>query len=91
MSQTPITPIRITHIGGPTVLIEIGQLRLLTDPTFEPAGYQYVAGPQIIRKAASPALQGFPILPEEVKKKRFPSRIQRIQNPQGNLVWTIQH
>ena len=38
MSQAPIDQIRITHIGGPTALIEIGQLRLLTDPTFDPAG-----------------------------------------------------
>ena len=28
----------ITHIGGPTVLIEFGGWRLLTDPTFDPAG-----------------------------------------------------
>jgi L-ascorbate metabolism protein UlaG (beta-lactamase superfamily) len=63
MSQNPITPVRITHIGGPTVLIEIGQLRFLTDPTFEPAGYQYVAGPQIIRKTASPALAASAIAP----------------------------
>jgi L-ascorbate metabolism protein UlaG (beta-lactamase superfamily) len=56
MSQNPFNQLRITHIGGPTVLVEIGQLRFLTDPTFEPAGYQYVAGPQVIRKTASPAL-----------------------------------
>src|SRR5579875_3135734 len=44
MDQTTIDQLRITHIGGPTALIEIGQLRFLTDPTFEPAEYQYVAG-----------------------------------------------
>jgi L-ascorbate metabolism protein UlaG (beta-lactamase superfamily) len=38
MNQASIDQIRITHIGGPTALIEIGQLRLLTDPTFDPAG-----------------------------------------------------
>ena len=27
-----------THIGGPTVLVEVAGLRLLTDPTFDPAG-----------------------------------------------------
>jgi hypothetical protein len=36
-------------------------------------------------------LQGFPILSEEVQKKRFPSRIQKNPHPQGNLVWTIHH
>jgi L-ascorbate metabolism protein UlaG (beta-lactamase superfamily) len=28
--------VRITHIGGPTALIEVGEWRLLTDPTFAP-------------------------------------------------------
>jgi L-ascorbate metabolism protein UlaG (beta-lactamase superfamily) len=34
----------ITHIGGPTVLIEIDKLRLLTDPTFDPGGDRYTFG-----------------------------------------------
>ena len=29
-----MTTTRITHIGGPTTLIEVGRWRLLTDPTF---------------------------------------------------------
>jgi L-ascorbate metabolism protein UlaG (beta-lactamase superfamily) len=37
-------PVRITHIGGPTALIEIGDWRLLTDPTFDPAGGTYRFG-----------------------------------------------
>ncbi len=36
--------LRITHIGGPTVLIEIGEWKLLTDPTFDPAGGKYNFG-----------------------------------------------
>ncbi len=35
---------RITHIGGPTVLLEFGGWRLLTDPTFDPAGGRYRFG-----------------------------------------------
>ena len=34
----------ITHIGGPTVLIEVDGWRLLTDPTFDPAGGHYAFG-----------------------------------------------
>ncbi len=34
----------ITHIGGPTALIEVGGLRLLTDPTFDPPGKHYSFG-----------------------------------------------
>lgn len=56
MQEKPIHSLRLTYIGGPTVLIEIGSLRLLTDPTFEAAGYEYAAGPQMIRKTASPAI-----------------------------------
>jgi L-ascorbate metabolism protein UlaG (beta-lactamase superfamily) len=36
--------IRLTHIGGPTVLIEVGGWRLLSDPTFDPAGGKYSFG-----------------------------------------------
>jgi L-ascorbate metabolism protein UlaG (beta-lactamase superfamily) len=36
--------VRLTHIGGPTVLIEVGDWRLLTDPTFDPAGQSYRFG-----------------------------------------------
>jgi L-ascorbate metabolism protein UlaG (beta-lactamase superfamily) len=35
---------RLTHIGGPTVLIEVGGWRLLTDPTFDRPGQQYRFG-----------------------------------------------
>ncbi len=35
---------RLTHVGGPTVLIEVGGWRLLTDPTFDPAGRDYKFG-----------------------------------------------
>ncbi len=56
MNQTPVHQIHLTHIGGPTALIEIGQWRILTDPTFELAGYQYSAGPQVVSKTTSPAL-----------------------------------
>jgi len=44
----------ITYIGGPTVLIELGPWRLLTDPTFDPPGKRYFFG----WGAASKKLQG---------------------------------
>ncbi|WP_371664227.1 MBL fold metallo-hydrolase [Streptomyces sp. NBC_00280] len=39
-----MTEVRITHIGGPTTLIEAGGWRLLTDPTFDPPGRRYSFG-----------------------------------------------
>jgi len=56
MNQAHINQARITHIGGPTALIEIGSLRLLTDPAFDPAGTQYIVGPKVTTKTTDPAL-----------------------------------
>jgi L-ascorbate metabolism protein UlaG (beta-lactamase superfamily) len=39
-----VTGIRLTHIGGPTVLIEAVGWRILTDPTFDPPGQTYKFG-----------------------------------------------
>jgi L-ascorbate metabolism protein UlaG (beta-lactamase superfamily) len=46
---------RITLIGGPTVLIEVEGLRLLTDPTFDAPG-EYQLPHVVLRKTAGPAL-----------------------------------
>lgn len=45
----------LTLIGGPTVLLEIGGLRLLTDPTFDPPG-SYEARGVVLVKQSAPAL-----------------------------------
>lgn len=55
---------RITHIGGPTVLLEIEGWRLLTDPTFDAPGRTYgfgwgtssvkLAGPAVAADALGP-------------------------------------
>jgi L-ascorbate metabolism protein UlaG (beta-lactamase superfamily) len=39
-----VTGIRITHIGGPTALIEVAGWRILTDPTFDPPERRYAFG-----------------------------------------------
>ena len=55
---------RITYIGGPTALIEIGPWRLLTDPTFDPAGRRYFFGwGTMSRKLQGPALDFDALLP----------------------------
>jgi L-ascorbate metabolism protein UlaG (beta-lactamase superfamily) len=52
-----VSYVRITHIGGPTALIEVGDWRLLTDPTFDPPGNRYEFGwGTSSRKLAGPAL-----------------------------------
>lgn len=34
--------VNVTYLGGPTVILEIGGLRLMTDPTLDPAGQQFM-------------------------------------------------
>ena len=47
----------VTHIGGPTVLLEIGRVRLLVDPTFDDPGRRYPFGwGTSSRKLAGPAV-----------------------------------
>ncbi|MGW3654416.1 MBL fold metallo-hydrolase [Streptomyces sp. NPDC005151] len=48
--------ITVTHIGTATVLLEIGGLRLLTDPVFDPAQSEYPYGPVVLRSTAGPAI-----------------------------------
>lgn len=46
----------LTYIGGPTALLELGGLRLLTDPTFDPGGTEYPTPVYVLRKTMGPAL-----------------------------------
>jgi L-ascorbate metabolism protein UlaG (beta-lactamase superfamily) len=39
-----MSSVRVTHIGGPTVLLEIDGWRILTDPTFDNPGRKYHFG-----------------------------------------------
>lgn len=47
--------VRITLVGGPTVLIEYGGLRFLTDPTFDPPG-EHPVGSRALTKLTGPAV-----------------------------------
>ncbi|MFD9466004.1 MBL fold metallo-hydrolase [Streptomyces sp. NPDC060027] len=51
-----MTSVEITYVGGPTALIAIGGLRLLTDPTFDAPG-EYPVGARKLVKTAGPALR----------------------------------
>ena len=48
--------LRLTYIGGPTLLLHVGGLRLLTDPTFDPAGAEFRSGAYVLRKTHGPGL-----------------------------------
>ncbi|MBL7502182.1 MBL fold metallo-hydrolase [Frankia sp. CNm7] len=52
-----MSTVRVTHIGGPTALIEFAGWRLLTDPTFDAAGGAYAFGwGTSSRKLTDPAI-----------------------------------
>lgn len=56
--------ITLTHVGGPTLLIEVGGWRILTDPTFDPSGGRYFFGwGTYSRKLAAPAVAAADIGP----------------------------
>lgn len=46
----------VIYLGGPTVILEIGGLRFITDPTLDPSGVTFPAGPVTIEKLSGPAL-----------------------------------
>jgi len=59
-----VSDVRITHIGGPTVLIEVEGWRILTDPTFDEAGRTYKFGwGTSSRKVRGPAIAAADIGP----------------------------
>ena len=47
--------LRVRYLGGPTALVEIGGLRLLTDPTFDAAG-DYASGTRTLTKTQDAVL-----------------------------------
>jgi L-ascorbate metabolism protein UlaG (beta-lactamase superfamily) len=51
-----MTKATITLIGGPTALIEVNGVRLLTDPTFDDPG-DYALSHVVLRKTSKPALR----------------------------------
>jgi L-ascorbate metabolism protein UlaG (beta-lactamase superfamily) len=55
--------VRITSIGGPTALLELDGLRLLTDPTFDPSGSDYSTPLYTLHKVTGPAIRAEAIGP----------------------------
>jgi L-ascorbate metabolism protein UlaG (beta-lactamase superfamily) len=50
--------VQVTYLGGPTVILEIGGLRLMTDPTLDPLGARFPVGPDVfIEKLSEPAIK----------------------------------
>ncbi|MDX3914850.1 MAG: MBL fold metallo-hydrolase [Pseudosphingobacterium sp.] len=65
MKKISTAPLEATYLGGPTVVLEIGGLRLMTDPTLDPAGTEFVLNERMSEKKYSgPA--AFPETPIDI-------------------------
>jgi L-ascorbate metabolism protein UlaG (beta-lactamase superfamily) len=53
----------LTHVGGPTTLVELAGLRLLVDPTFDPPGEYRAPSGAVLRRTAPAALAAAQVLP----------------------------
>ncbi|PJI91005.1 MBL fold metallo-hydrolase [Luteimicrobium subarcticum] len=62
--RTPASPVAVTLVGGPTVLLEHAGLRVLSDPTFD-APRQY-EGRAVLTKLTGPAVPAAAVLPVDV-------------------------
>ena len=54
--EMEMNDIIVTYIGGATALIEIDNLKFLTDPTFDPAGTEYSTRIYTLKRTMDPAL-----------------------------------
>lgn len=85
----------LTLIGGPTVLIEVGGFRLLTDPTFDPPGL-YGTTPIRFEKTQGPALHPDEIGPIDAVLLSHDQHLDnldaagRAMLPQAGAVFTTQ-
>jgi len=51
----PEMPVEVTYVGGPTAIIEVAGLRMITDPTFSAPG-KYPSGAVTLEKTEGPAV-----------------------------------
>src|SRR5690242_651966 len=49
--------VKLTYIGGPTALIEVAGLRILTDPAFDPKGTDYPTNIYTLHKLSDPEIK----------------------------------
>jgi len=56
----------VTYVGGPTALLDVGGVRVITDPTFDPAGSEYPARSYVLHKMQDPAVAADAIEPLDV-------------------------
>jgi len=58
--------LQLIYVGGPSVVLEVAGLRLVTDPTFDPAGGDYRTKLYVLHKTQGPAVRPEAIGPVDV-------------------------
>ena len=48
--------ITLLHVGGPTLVLDLAGLRVVTDPTFDPPGQHPIGDGRVLVKLAGPAV-----------------------------------
>jgi L-ascorbate metabolism protein UlaG (beta-lactamase superfamily) len=79
----------LTLVGGPTVLIELGGLRLLTDPTFDAPGH-YHAGAVHLEKSAGPALSAEAVGPVDAALLSHDQHFDNLDHAGRKFLATVQ-
>jgi len=81
----------ITHIGGPTVLLDIGGFRILTDPTFDPRGRRYTIPRtgSVIEKVIDPALDAAALGPIDAVLLSHDEHADNLDNAGRALLATV--
>ncbi|MEM9663662.1 MAG: MBL fold metallo-hydrolase [Bacteroidota bacterium] len=83
----------LTHVGAATVLIDVGGLRILTDPTFDPAGSTYKVGPLGLAqqtRVQAPALPAEAMQPVDVVLLTHDAHADNLDTEGRTLLSTVQ-
>ena len=78
---------RLTYLGGPTYLIEIGQFRIISDPGFDPQGTERNEGPgHLLTKVMSPPIAVDEIGPIDVALVSHAQHLDNLDNEGRRLL-----
>lgn len=78
---------RVTYLGGPTYLIEIGRFRIVTDPGFDPQGTERSEGPgHVLTKVMAPPIPVDKIGPVDIVLLSHAQHLDNLDNEGRRLL-----
>lgn len=81
---------RVTYLGGPTYLIEIGRFRIVTDPGFDPQGTWRSEGPgHVLTKVMSPPIPVEKIGPVDLVLLSHAQHLDNLDNEGRRLLANV--